>query len=49
MKIKLRRTDLYITHNQYNEIMKISKEKGITFSEMFRKILDWYLERIFKK
>jgi predicted DNA binding CopG/RHH family protein len=44
MKQKLIRTDLYITKIQYDEIKKKAAKKGITFSEMFRKILDWYLE-----
>jgi hypothetical protein len=45
MKMKLRRTDLYITQKQYEEIMKEAEERGITFSEMFRKVIDWYLEK----
>lgn len=45
MKIKLKRTDLYITRKQYEEVKKESDERGITFSEMFRKIVDWYLEK----
>jgi hypothetical protein len=45
MKIKLKRTDIYITQKQHEEIKRMSVEKGITFSEMFRKIVDWYLEK----
>ena len=45
MKIRLKRTDLYITLKQHEEIKKESNKRGITFSEMFRKIVDWYLER----
>ena len=45
MKIKLRRTNLYLTAKQYEDIMKEAQERGITFSEMFRKIVDLYLER----
>ena len=44
MKTLLKRTDLYITKKQYVEIKKQSEKRGITFSEMFRKIVDWYLE-----
>ena len=44
MKTLLKRTDLYITKKQHAEIKKQSTERGITFSEMFRKIVDWYLE-----
>ena len=43
-KPKMRRTDIFITELQYELIMKKSKEKGITFSEMFRKVVDWYIE-----
>ena len=45
MKIKLRRTNLYLTRKQYDEIKKKSDKTGITFSEMFRKIVDEYLEK----
>jgi len=45
MKIKLRRTNLYLTQIQYDEIKKQSENKQITFSEMFRKIVDFYLEK----
>lgn len=41
---KLRKTDLYLTIVQHKEIKKESDERGITFSEMFRKIIDWYRE-----
>ncbi len=44
MKIKLKRTNIYITQEQHREIKKISDASGITFSEMFRKIVDRYLE-----
>ena len=44
MKTKLKRTDLYITKTQHEEIKKESSDRGITFSEMFRKIIDLYLE-----
>ena len=44
MKIKLKRTNLYITKQQHEEIKEESVERGITFSEMFRKIIDFYLE-----
>jgi len=44
MKIKLRRTNLYLTQIQYDEIKRRAGNKQIKFSEMFRKIVDWYLE-----
>lgn len=44
MKKKLRRTDLYLTERQYSEIKKESIVKGITFSEMFRRLVDSYLD-----
>ena len=49
MKQKMRKTDLYLTILQHEEIKKIANEKGIPFSELFRKIVDWYLEEYEKK
>jgi len=40
----MRKTDLYLTIMQHETILEIANKKGITFSEMFRKIVDWYLE-----
>jgi len=40
----MRKTDLYLTIEQHKIILEIAGKKGITFSEMFRKIVDWYLE-----
>jgi hypothetical protein len=45
MKIKLRRTSLYLTTKQYDEIYKESKERCCTFSEVFRIIVEKYLEK----
>ena len=45
MKIKLRRTNLYLTQIQYDAIKKLSGDKQITFSEQFRSIVDFYLEK----
>jgi len=44
-KKKMKRTNLYLTENQHAEVLKEAEERGITFSEMFRKIVDGYLER----
>lgn len=44
MKTKMRKTDLYLTISQHEDIKKIANEKGIPFSELFRKIVDWYLD-----
>jgi len=44
-KKKMRRTDLYLTKKQYEEVYKEAEDRGINFSEMFRKIVDYYLER----
>jgi len=44
MKKKMVKTDLYLTRIQHREVKKMSDKKGITFSEMFRKIVDKYLE-----
>ena len=44
-KKKMRRTELYLTEKQHLEISKEADDRGINFSEMFRKIIDNYLER----
>jgi len=41
---KMIRTNLYLSKIQYETVFKMAKDKGITFSEMFRKIIDHYLE-----
>ncbi len=40
----MRRTNLYLTSKQYEDEHKRAKYKEINFSEMFRKIVDYYLE-----
>ena len=42
---KLRKTDLYLTIRQHEKILEIANKKGITFSEVFRQIVDWYLDK----
>ena len=49
MKIKLRRTNLYLTQIQYGEIKRQASNKQIKFSEMFRKIVDWYIDEKLEK
>jgi len=44
-KTKMKRTNLYLTERQHDQISKEAEERGINFSEMFRKIVDNYLER----
>jgi hypothetical protein len=41
---KLRKTDLYLSPIQHDTVLEMANKKGITFSEMFRRIVDWYLE-----
>jgi len=43
-KTKMKRTNLYLTQNQHLEISEEAEKRGINFSEMFRKIVDNYLE-----
>ena len=45
MDNKMKRTNIFLTQKQHLDILKEAKERGITFSEMFRKIIDNYLER----
>jgi predicted DNA binding CopG/RHH family protein len=44
-KVKMKRTNLYLTEKQHEKISKEAEERGINFSEMFRKIIDNYLEK----
>ena len=39
------RTNLYLTQLQYSQVKQESDKRGITFSEMFRKIVDEYLDK----
>ena len=38
------RTNIYITERQHKVISKLSKKEGITFSEMFRIIINDYIK-----
>ena len=40
----MKRTNIYLTVQQYDSVKKISSSLEITFSEMFRRIVDKYLE-----
>ena len=44
MKKRMVRTDLYLTKKQHKKVKQEADSRGITFSEMFRKIIDKYLE-----
>ena len=44
MKKKMVRTNLYLTETQHEVVSAMAEQRGITFSEMFRKIVDRYLE-----
>jgi metal-responsive CopG/Arc/MetJ family transcriptional regulator len=41
----MKRIDVYITKKQYDFVKDIADYDGITFSEMFRKIIDKYKEQ----
>ena len=45
MKKRMKRTNIFLTQNQHSDVSKEAEKRGITFSEMFRKIVDYYLER----
>lgn len=40
----MKRTNIYLTEQQHESVKVISNGLGITFSEMFRRIVDKYLE-----
>ena len=48
-KTDMVRKDFYITKNQIDLISTISKKKGITFSELMRRVMDDYLEKEVEK
>jgi|TARA_Y100000310_G_scaffold344032_2_gene454650 hypothetical protein len=41
---KMKRTNLYLTQRQYKTVKKIAQEREVTFSEVFRGIIDQYIE-----
>ena len=40
----MKRIDAYITKKQYEDIKNISKELGISFAELLRRLLDKAME-----
>jgi Ribbon-helix-helix protein, copG family len=48
-KLNVKRTNIYLTENQAKQFRKFSKEKGITASELIRRVLDQWLEKQSKK
>jgi len=44
MKKKMTRTNIYLTKNQHQKVKEESEKREITFSEMFRKIIDYWYE-----
>lgn len=49
MKINLKRTNLYLTKEQLVKAKKISYASGLTCSELMRRALDVYLEKLDNK
>lgn len=45
-KTDMIRKDFYITKEQSDSLIRISKTKGYTFSEFMRRIMDDYLKKI---
>lgn len=44
-KLNVKRTNIYLSENQLKQFKKLSKEKGIAFSELIRRALDQFLEK----
>lgn len=42
-------TSLYMTEKQFSYIDNLASQKGITFSEALRRLLDEYLDRMEKE
>ena len=49
MKKRMHKTDFYITQGQYKTLKKMSDKEGRTMSEIFRLIIDYYLENKHEK
>ena len=45
MKTKMRKIDLYITYRQYEILKAESEKKEVPFSEILRKMIDFYEEK----
>jgi hypothetical protein len=43
-KKRMRRTEMYLTNQQHDKVYKEAEKRGINFSEMFRKIVDYYYD-----
>jgi hypothetical protein len=43
--MRMKRTNIYLTKVQYEQVNTEAQTKEITFSEMFRRIIDQYLEK----
>jgi len=48
-KLNVKRTNIYLTENQVRQLKKLSDKKGITISELIRRVLDQWLEEQFPK
>jgi len=46
MKKRMHRTDFYITQKQYKKLKNIADDEERTISEIFRKAIDYYLEKV---
>lgn len=49
MKKRMHRTDFYVTQKQYEKLKKIADDEERTISEIFRKAIDYYLEKVYEK
>lgn len=45
MKKRMTRTNIYVTKKQHKQVKAEAEKRGITFSEMFRKIVDYWYEK----
>lgn len=44
-KLNVKRTNIYLGENQAEQLRKLSDKKGITVSELIRRVLDQWLEK----
>jgi len=48
-KKKRMRINAFISHDQHKEALEMAEKKGITFSEILRRSIEFYLEDQYKK
>jgi len=48
-KTKMQRINAFVSKSQYKEVSKMAVKKGITFSELLRRSIEFYLDDQYEK